>query len=91
MTARRRLTIAPVLPYLDAVAFDRHHHAGRPAALAELLGVSLRTAHRVLTDDDGIPEHHADTLAARLGCHPLNLWPEWVEADHEGETAPCSA
>lgn len=87
MTARRRLSIAPVLPYLDAEAFDRDPRAGRPAALAELLGVTLRTAHRVLTDPDGIAEHHADTLAARLGCHPLNLWPEWAEADTEGEPA----
>jgi hypothetical protein len=28
---------------------------------------------------DGITANTADTLAVQLGCHPVDVWPDWYE------------
>lgn len=40
--------------------------------LAQLLGVTRRTVQRWTTP--GIPLHHADRLAIRLGYNPIAVW-----------------
>ncbi len=84
-TARPCLSLAPAAPYLDALAVDGHQSTGRAAVLADVLGISTRPAKRINATGE-IAEHHADRLAARLGAHVLNLWPEWA-ALTEGATA----
>ena len=86
---RRRLELAPALPYLDAHAatlarWGGEQLGGPPVALADILGCSRRHAQRFVSEGQ-IPELHADTLASWLGCHPINLWPEWAD-DTEGAT-----
>jgi len=81
-----RLPLAPARPYLRAIAADRHACAAEPAALAAVLGVTIRTAQRWHHADE-LPEYRADELAAALDLHPLNLWPEWADLD-QGATTP---
>lgn len=84
MAPRPRLPLAPATPYLEALRVDRHQSAGRAAVLADVLGVSTRSAKRYHVADE-LPERHADTLAARLDLHPLHLWPaEWAALTNQG-------
>lgn len=75
---RRRLALDALDPYLHQHAADTDEAgtAGRAWALAHLAGITRRHAQRVLTEG-AIGEPLADVVAAALGMHPANLWPEW--------------
>ena len=45
--------------------------------LSRRSGYPLRTIQRWKTS--GIPLYSADRLAIRLGVHPANIWPDWID------------
>ena len=47
------------------------------AQAAHQLHVSYRQLQQLARF--GLPEHLADRWACRLGLHPANVWPEWVD------------
>lgn len=62
-------TRLPLRPLLGAARADS------VSDLARRIGVPIRRAQDWSTN--GIPLYRADDLAARLGYHPAELWPEW--------------
>lgn len=54
--------------------------------LADALGVSRRVLYR--WREDGVPIDTADTVATRLGYHPVHIWgDEWFDDDQLAVTA----
>jgi plasmid maintenance system antidote protein VapI len=47
-------------------------------ALAENLGVDRSTIQRLFTRER-LRWDAADHIAVALGCHPCQLWPEWLD------------
>lgn len=68
----------PIGPALAAAAPDEPDRA--QTRLAEQTGVSLRSVARWVAAGT-VPYWTADRVAARLGCHPFDLWPEWYDLD----------
>lgn len=69
----RRWPLAPVL------AQTGHTQT----SLARTLGVGQGS----LVHPDGISDLIADRVATRLGCHPLDFWPDWLDAALAEEAA----
>lgn len=53
---------------------------GDQSDIAEVLGVNARTVHRWKLGTR-ISFWDADTFACRLGFHPIEVWPEWLEPE----------
>jgi hypothetical protein len=66
-TTRHRQPRFPLDPVLCRNLCDLSRRTGYP----------LRTIQRWKTS--GIPRYSADELAVRLGVHPANIWPQWIE------------
>lgn len=64
----------PVEPILQT--FADHPYPIQAAATA--LNVSTASIHRYL--QDGIFFFKADRYAVALGKHPIDLWPDWFDA-----------
>ncbi|MDX6287689.1 MAG: Winged helix-turn-helix DNA-binding [Frankiales bacterium] len=74
---------APARAALAARAAD----TGLPLTeLAPVLGLPLRTLHRVL-GGVRLRWDTADRIAVALGYHPCELWPEWFNPTIQTEVA----
>lgn len=62
-------------PRYNLDALWAHARADTVEELAVALGTNTKQIAR--WRQDGLPEHHADRIACRLGRHPSAIWPEW--------------
>lgn len=60
---------------------DRDHVVGPTGVLANVLGISFRTAHRYRRH--GLTIDQADRAACELGLHASNIWTNWYEIGHD--------
>lgn len=52
------------------------------AELARQTGIAAATFHRYRRTG-GLPASRADAVAVAVGCHPLELWPDWYDDQAE--------
>jgi hypothetical protein len=57
------------LPYQPLARF------GSPRDIAHMTGINPRLVYRWRTE--GLIPVTADRVAVALGCHPVEIWPEW--------------
>lgn len=63
----------------DQVEQTREHRTGVSMSdLAEAIGFESSTV-RKWANRGHVPFAWADTIAIRLGVHPVDIWPEWYE------------
>lgn len=71
---------------LDALA---ERHGCTLAALAGLCNLSGSTWKQYR--DGGVSERVADRLAVKLGYHPAEVWPEWLDVSMAKAEVECAA
>lgn len=72
MTRRAHQTRLPVEPLIRAAGAENLNDLGA------VLGIPPSARRlRQWKAQGGIPYYTADSLAARLGMHPAQVWPEW--------------
>jgi hypothetical protein len=91
----REFPLEPVIERLRPPGAQSAPHAGHNASQGEItrvafrLGVSLNWVRRNMAQG-GLEANVADAVAIRLGCHPVEIWPDWfshVPTDEECELA----